>query len=644
MRNGPAIVGLVFIAIFVVGALLAPFIAPVRSDDRLAGERTPGPSAGPPHGHGPPGPRRVHPRPLRRPDQPHRRAWSPSSSDWSAERSSVRSPAVPAAWSTACSCASSTSCWPCRASCSRSASWPGSATARSRSCSRSASRTRRSSPGCCGAACWPLRESRTMSSRRARWGHRPSASCCATCCRNALTPLIVQATLAAATAIIDVAGLGFLGLGPGDPRVAEWGEMLHRFVQVPAVGAVPDPLPGRGHRDQRRRFQPPRRRAARGPRSAPEALRPDAPSLGPRSGGPFRTHDGTVHAVNGVSFDLDGGETLGLVGESGCGKSVTNLAVMRLLPKPAGRHRRRPGRLRGPGPALARQSPRCGTCAGREIAMIFQDPMTSLNPVLTIEEQMVETIRAHRRLDREAGPAARRSSCSSMVGIPAAGEAAAQTIPHQFSGGMRQRVMIAMALALEPKLLIADEPTTALDVTIQAQVLELLRAPRRGPRHGRHPDHPRPRRRGRHDPAHQRDVRRLRRRERPRPATCSPGRAPLHGRAAALDPAPRRRGRVSPDPDRGHAAGSASGARRLPVRAALRLARDGLLVDEPAARAVRCTRMPVRAPAPRHPPGRLLEPAHRGGGGGGQPLRPGFVPADHPARSSTSWRSPRLPA
>jgi oligopeptide transport system ATP-binding protein len=185
----------------------------------------------------------------------------------------------------------------------------------------------------------------------------------------------------------------------------------------------------------------------------------------------FRTHDGTVYAVNGVSFDVEEGETLGLVGESGCGKSVTNLAIMRLLPRPAGHIEG--GQIQFEGIDLTQASEaQMRELRGRDIAMIFQDPMTSLNPVLTIEEQMVETIRAHRVVDpREARE--RAIELLRMVGIPNP-EQGLRSFPHQFSGGMRQRVMIAMALALEPKLLIADEPTTALDVTIQAQVLELL--------------------------------------------------------------------------------------------------------------------------------------------------------------------------
>ena len=186
----------------------------------------------------------------------------------------------------------------------------------------------------------------------------------------------------------------------------------------------------------------------------------------------FRTHEGTIHAVNGVSFELEEGERLGLVGESGCGKSVTNLAILRLLPKPAGRIEG--GRVRFDAQDLmALGEAEIRDIRGREIAMIFQDPMTSLNPVLTIEEQMVETIQAHRKVGRGEARA-RAIELLETVGIAQA-EERLRNFPHQFSGGMRQRVMIAMALALHPKLLIADEPTTALDVTIQAQVLELLR-------------------------------------------------------------------------------------------------------------------------------------------------------------------------
>ena len=185
----------------------------------------------------------------------------------------------------------------------------------------------------------------------------------------------------------------------------------------------------------------------------------------------FAMLDGTIYAVNGVSLRLDRGETLGLVGESGSGKSVTSLAVMRLLPPaPAAEVR---GAIVFDGRDIASlPEKQMRAMRGRDIAMVFQDPMTSLNPVLRIGEQVEETIRAHREVD--AGTAkARAAELLHLVGIPDP-ERQLERYPHEFSGGMRQRVMIAMALALEPKLLIADEPTTALDVTIQAQVLELL--------------------------------------------------------------------------------------------------------------------------------------------------------------------------
>jgi len=185
----------------------------------------------------------------------------------------------------------------------------------------------------------------------------------------------------------------------------------------------------------------------------------------------FRTHDGTIYAVNGVGFELGRGERLGLVGESGCGKSVTNLAIIRLLPKPAGRIEG--GQVLFDGQVLVQLTvSELREIRGRDIAMIFQDPMTSLNPVLTVEEQMIETIQAHKKQSKNEARA-RAVELLGMVGIPQP-EKRLKAYPHQFSGGMRQRVMIAMALALQPKLMIADEPTTALDVTIQAQVLELI--------------------------------------------------------------------------------------------------------------------------------------------------------------------------
>jgi oligopeptide/dipeptide ABC transporter ATP-binding protein len=186
----------------------------------------------------------------------------------------------------------------------------------------------------------------------------------------------------------------------------------------------------------------------------------------------FWTRRGTVHAVNGVSFDIEAGETLGIVGESGCGKSVTSLAILGILPR-AGRVTG--GRAMFEGEDLiGRPDRELRKIRGKDVAMIFQDPMTSLNPVLTVGRQIRESIETHFDLDRKQAEK-RVVELLDQVGIPEA-KRRARDYPHQFSGGMRQRAMIAMALACEPKLLIADEPTTALDVTIQAQILDLLRA------------------------------------------------------------------------------------------------------------------------------------------------------------------------
>jgi len=185
----------------------------------------------------------------------------------------------------------------------------------------------------------------------------------------------------------------------------------------------------------------------------------------------FRTDDGDVRAVNGVSFELSAGETLGIVGESGSGKSVTNLALLGLIPKPPGVIDR--GRaLFGKQDLLKLSTKELSSIRGKRIAMIFQDPMTALNPFLSVADQLTEVTRLHLKHSAEQ---ARKHAIDMLerVGIPAAAERI-DDFPHQFSGGMRQRVMIAMALACQPEILIADEPTTALDVTIQAQMLELI--------------------------------------------------------------------------------------------------------------------------------------------------------------------------
>ena len=185
----------------------------------------------------------------------------------------------------------------------------------------------------------------------------------------------------------------------------------------------------------------------------------------------FRTDDGDVRAVNGVSFELNAGETLGIVGESGSGKSVTNMALLGLIPKPPGVIDR--GQALFHKQDLLKLSLReLSAIRGKRIAMIFQDPMTALNPFLSVAEQLTEVTQLHLKHSPEQ---ARKHAIGMLekVGIPAAAERI-DDFPHQFSGGMRQRVMIAMALACEPESLIADEPTTALDVTIQAQMLELI--------------------------------------------------------------------------------------------------------------------------------------------------------------------------
>src|SRR6476661_31507 len=186
----------------------------------------------------------------------------------------------------------------------------------------------------------------------------------------------------------------------------------------------------------------------------------------------FQTEDGIVKAVDGISFELKRGETLGIVGESGSGKSVTNLSVMRLIPEPPGKIAG--GRIIFDGiDVLGLSIEKVRDLRGRRIAMIFQDPMTSLNPFLKISTQLTEVTRLHLNHNKQQARA-HAIKMLKLVGISDA-EDRMDSYPHEFSGGMRQRVMIAMALSCDPELLIADEPTTALDVTIQAQILELIK-------------------------------------------------------------------------------------------------------------------------------------------------------------------------
>lgn len=186
----------------------------------------------------------------------------------------------------------------------------------------------------------------------------------------------------------------------------------------------------------------------------------------------FRTYAGIVRAVRSVNFELQAGEVLAIVGESGCGKSVTAQSIMRLIPTP-------PGRIAAGSitfddrDILSMTERQMQAIRGNTVSMIFQDPMTSLNPVLSVRTQLTENLRFHKKMTQEQADA-RAIELLELVGIPEP-NARMRSYPHQLSGGMRQRVMIAMALACDPKLLIADEPTTALDVTIQAQIIEVLK-------------------------------------------------------------------------------------------------------------------------------------------------------------------------
>ncbi|MBN1219303.1 MAG: ABC transporter ATP-binding protein [Anaerolineae bacterium] len=186
----------------------------------------------------------------------------------------------------------------------------------------------------------------------------------------------------------------------------------------------------------------------------------------------FFTQDGVVHAVNGISYTLDEGETLGIVGESGCGKSVGVMSLVRLIPSPPGKVVS--GEVWFDGQNLLKLSDEeIRSVRGNKIAMIFQDPMTSLNPVLTVGRQISEALELHLGMDRKQARV-RTIELLQLVGIPMAADRV-DDYPHQFSGGMRQRAMIAMGLSCNPQLLIADEPTTALDVTIQAQIIDLVK-------------------------------------------------------------------------------------------------------------------------------------------------------------------------
>lgn len=186
----------------------------------------------------------------------------------------------------------------------------------------------------------------------------------------------------------------------------------------------------------------------------------------------FQTYGGEVQAVRGVSFYLNKGETLAIVGESGSGKSVTSQTIMRLIPTPPGKIKN--GQIIFDGEDLVKKTDKeMEQIRGKDIGMIFQDPMTSLNPTMKVGKQIMEAVMKHQKMPRSAAKE-RAIELLRLVGIPMP-EKRVDQYPHEFSGGMRQRAMIAIALASNPKLLIADEPTTALDVTIQAQILELMK-------------------------------------------------------------------------------------------------------------------------------------------------------------------------
>ena len=186
----------------------------------------------------------------------------------------------------------------------------------------------------------------------------------------------------------------------------------------------------------------------------------------------FKTDEGTIHAVNGIDFDVNEGETLGIVGESGCGKSVSMLSIMQLIPSPPGKVINGQANFQGKD-LLKMSSEEIRHIRGSQISMVFQDPMTSFNPVIRIGEQITEPLQIHLNVSKEEANK-RAIDILELIGIPKAKERM-RDYPYQFSGGMRQRAMIAMALICTPKLLIADEPTTALDVTIQAQIIDLVK-------------------------------------------------------------------------------------------------------------------------------------------------------------------------
>ena len=288
---------------------------------------------------------------------------------------------------------------------------------------------------------------------------------------NTIAPLIVQATYICASAILIEAALSFLGAGT-PPEIPTWGNMIASSRLFLASAPWTIFAPGIAARARGARRQSARRRPARPARPAPRAA-DVSPLLSVRELQTyFFTIDGVTRAVDGVSFDVFPGETLGIVGESGCGKSVTALSIMRLLPPRLARTVGGSVTFEQGATLVALDESAMRSLRGNRLAMIFQEPMTSLNPVLTVGHQIAESVRIH----TGASASAARERAVEMLRLVKIPDAARRLddYPHQFSGGMRQRVMIATALACNPTLLIADEPTTALDVTIQAQILDLM--------------------------------------------------------------------------------------------------------------------------------------------------------------------------
>ncbi len=285
---------------------------------------------------------------------------------------------------------------------------------------------------------------------------------------NAAPPLIVSATLTIGVAILFEAGLSFLGLG--DPNTMSWGLMIGIEPRLYPRRLVARDLSRSCDLSDRLLRQPDRRRAERRLQSEAEGKMSALLQIEDLRV-TFNTRHGPVTALDSVSLSVNAGETLGVVGESGCGKSITALSVMGLIPSPPGKIAGGAIRLAGEDLTRATEA-RMRALRGAEMAMIFQEPMTSLNPVFTVGDQIAEAIMLHQKVSADQ---AFRDAVALLdrVGIPSP-DRRARDYPHQLSGGMRQRVMIAMAVSCRPKVLIADEPTTALDVTVQAQIFDLL--------------------------------------------------------------------------------------------------------------------------------------------------------------------------